>query len=420
MSVVPGHNAAPRLADPGRQGQLRDIRVVDFGWAWAGAVCGQVLGDFGAEVIKIESRTRLDPMRQGRPIIGTEPDPEQNPVCHNVNRNKFSFGVDIKSEEGVQLVRDLVAESDVVVENMTPGVLERLGLGYDDLRQVKPDLIMVSLPGVASDGPLSQVRSYGPVISSLSGLDSLVGYEGEAALGYQQPIADPNVGLHAAVAVLAALRHRKRTGKGQYIKTSQVRALLPMLGEAIAEYVLTGNVPGTTGNRKPGYAPHGVYASSGEDKWVTIAVRTEGEWSALCEAIGREDLLADERFRDLEGRDRNRVEIDEILTTWTSERSAAEATAVLQARGVAATPCLDTGERFGDPHLNEREATVTLDHPVLGTTFVFGAPWKMPKSPPSVWKRVPLLGEDTDAVLRDILDRSPDEIERLRAGGVVE
>jgi benzylsuccinate CoA-transferase BbsF subunit len=401
-------------------GALRGLRVVDFGWAWAGAVCGQVLADFGAEVIKIESSSRLDPMRQGRPIIGTELDPEQNPVCHNVNRNKFSFGVSAKHPEGARLLRELVAVSDVVVENMTPGAMPRLGLAYEDLREVNPQLVMVSLPGVANSGPLAEVRSYGPVVSALSGLDGLVGYEGEEPQGFQQPIGDPNVGLHAAVAVLAALRHRRRSGEGQHILTSQLRSLLPMLGEAVAEYALTGRVPGPAGTRRRGYAPHGIFPSQGEDKWVSIAVREESEWRALCAAIERPQLAQDPRYADQARREENRAPLEAEIAAWTARRTSAEATEVLQAAGVAAAPCLDVAERFSDPHFNANGDVVTLEHPVLGTTFVYGSPWKTSVQPPGVWKRVPLLGEDTDAILTGVLGLSAAEVAGLRAQGAVE
>jgi benzylsuccinate CoA-transferase BbsF subunit len=408
------------VADFGVDGALSWLRVVDFGWAWAGATCGQVLADFGAEVIKVESRTRLDPMRQGRPLVGKDPDPEQNPICHNVNRNKFSFSVDLKHPEGPGLVRSLVAEADVVIENMTPGALARLGLAYEDLAAVNPQLIMVSLPAVTSEGPLARTRAYAPTVSGLSGLDSLVGYEGEEPLGFQQALPDPNVGLHAAVGVLAALRHRKLTGAGQYIQTSQLRAMLPLLGEAVAEYALTGRVPGTKGNQRRGYAPHGTYPAVGDDKWVTIAVSGDTEWRGLCRALGRPELVDDPRFADGYERSLNHAELDQEIAAWTRTRDGMELVETLQAHGVAAAPCLDTGERFLHAHFQDREAYVPVEHPVLGNEFIYGAPWKLRDSQPGVWKRVPLLGEDTDAILRRILGLSDAEVARLREASALQ
>ena len=265
---------------------LSGIRVIDFGWAWAGAICGQMLGDFGAEVIKVESRSRLDPMRQGRPIIGDTPDPEQNPISSNVNRNKLSFAVNLKKPGAVDVVRRLIGLSDIVVENMSVGVLDRLGLGYQDLKDVRRDIIMVSLPAAGRTGPLSSVRAYGPTITGLSGVDSLVGYEGETPTGFQQPIADPNVGLHALLAVLAALRHRRRTGEGQYIEASQLQALLPLLGGPIAEYTMTGASSGASGQPSTGlrtlrhlrlHRPGSVGEyCSGHQRRMAVLVRGDG------------------------------------------------------------------------------------------------------------------------------------------------
>ena len=399
---------------------LSGTRVVDFGWAWAGAVCGQILGDFGAEVIKVESRSRLDPMRQGRPIIGDKPDPEQNPISSNVNRNKYSLAVNLKKSEAVDLVRKLVAISDVVVENMSVGVLDRLGLGYETLQAVRPDIIMVSLPAAGRTGPLSKIRAYGPTITGLSGLDSLVGYENEIPTGFQQPIADPNVGLHAVLAVLAALRHRRRTGEGQYIETSQLQTLLPLLGSAIAEYTMTGRVPGPQDNRRPGFAPYGTYACSGEDQWVSVAVATNQEWAALCGAIGLPGLESDSRFLTSGLREKNRLELDDLVSGWTLQRSAKDAAAALQSSGVAAAPCLGVEGRFLNEHFRDREVYVPVTHPVLGAEFIYATPWKFSKTPPRVFRRVPQLGEHNEYVVRDLLGMSDHKIADLKASGALE
>ena len=402
------------------RGALEGIRVVDFGWAWAGAVCGQVLADFGAEVVKIESRTRLDPMRMGRPIIGDKPDPEQNPIHSNVNRNKLSFTVNLKLPQGVELMRELVAKSDVVVENLSAGVLDRLGVGYENLRVVRPDIVMVSLPAASRTSALRTLRSYGPTISGLSGLDSLVGYEGEQPTGFQQNFGDPNVGLHAAVAVLAALRHRRCTGQGQYIETGQLQAMLPMLGEAVADYVMNRRVRGPVDNRRAGFAPYGTYPSLGTDKWISIAAHSHEEWEALCRTIGRKDLVTDERFVDSAARVRNRAELDRLIGEWSAGRDQHEAARTLQAAGVAAAPCLDVEGRFFDEHLQHREAYVPVLHPVLGSEYIFGIPWKFSVTPGKVARRAPMLGEHNDYILRDILGFDRARIDELRSAGVLE
>lgn len=399
---------------------MAGVRVVDFGWAWAGAVCGQILADFGAEVIKIESRSRLDPMRMGRPIVGDTPDPEQNPIASNVNRNKLSFTVNLKTQGGLALARKLVAESDVVVENLSAGTVDRLGLGYEDLRAVRPDIIMVSLPAAGVTGPLKDLRSYGPTINGLSGLDSLVGYEGEEPIGFQQAFGDPNVGMHAAVAVLAALRHRRRTGIGQFIETGQLQTMLPLLGEAVADYEMNGRVAGPVDNRRAGFAPYGTYPCSAEDSWVSIAVHTEDEWVGLCRAIEREDLLGDERFRDIESRARHRRVLDAKIAAWTSPLEDREAALRLQEAGVAAAPCLGVEARFFDEHLRSREAYIPVNHPVLGTEFIFGIPWKFSKTPGRIRRRAPMLGEHNTYVLESVLGLDQSEVDRYTEEGVLE
>ncbi len=401
-------------------GPLHGIRVIDFGWAWAGAVCGQVLGDFGAEVIKVESRTRLDPMRQGRPIVGSTPDPNQNPIASNVNRNKRSLAINLKAEGALPLVRELVARSDVVVENMSAGTLDRIGLGYDALREVKPDLIMVSLPAAGREGDLSNIRAYGTTITGLSGLDSLTGYEGAAPVGFQQTLADPNVGLHATFAVLAALRHRRRTGRGQYIVTSQLQAALPLVGIPIAEYQLTGRVPGPRGNRRSDLAPYGNYPTSEVDRWVAIAVGSDEEWSRLCHAMDRPDLVSDERFTDGYRRAVHAGELDEIVSAWTRGRTGAEIARILTERGVAAAECLGVEGRFFNEQLREREAYVPVDHPVLGTEYIYGVPWKFSRTPGRIYRRVPMLSEHNADVMREVLGLDEDEIVRLHEQGVLE
>ena len=415
-------DAIPRITESGTapRDAMEGLRVVDFGWAWAGAVCGQILADFGAEVIKIESRARLDPMRMGRPIVGDKPDPEQNPIASNVNRNKLSFTVNLKTEGGLALARQLIATSDIVIENLSTGTLDRLGLGYEAVRAVRPDIIMVSLPAAGRTGAFKDLRSYGPTINGLSGLDSLVGYEGEEPIGFQQAFGDPNVGLHAAVAVLAALRHRRRTGVGQYIETGQLQTMLPLLGEVVADYEMNGRVAGPVDNRRVGFAPYGTYPCAAEDSWVSIAVHTEDEWAALCRAIEREDLLRDKRFQDIESRARHRRVLDAEIAVWTSLLEDREAALRLQEAGVAAAPCLGVEARFFDEHLRSREAYVPVVHPVLGSEFIFGIPWKFSKTPGRIRRRAPMLGEHNSYVLGDLLGLDQTAIDRYEAEGALE
>ena len=266
---------------------LAGYRVLDFGWVLAGALPGMILADMGAEVIKVETRQRLDYMRMGRPIVGDQPDPEQNPMFHNVNRGKLSVTLNIGEPDAVELAKSLAARCDVVIENFSPGVMERLGLGYETLRSIKPDIIMASISSTGQEGPLRDLRAYAPSIGSLSGLDSAMGYEGGGPLGLKHAFGDICGALHAVFAIVSALYNRKRTGQGQYIDVSMLRATVVTQGVGLMEHALTGRSLRPRGNYDPTMAPYGNYPCAGEDKWVSIAVASESEWQGLVDAMGQ-------------------------------------------------------------------------------------------------------------------------------------
>lgn len=396
-------------------GQLpfEGYRVVDFGWVWAGAVPGQVLADMGAEVIKVESRARLDLMRRGRPIIGDKPDPEQNHMFHNINRNKLSIAVNMKTERGIELLRNLISQSDVVIENFAPGFMDRVGLSYRHISLLKPDIVMLSMSAVGQEGPMADVRSYAAIVAALSGMDVMVGYPGEPPLGMQQAYPDPNASLHAAVALLAALWHRELTGEGNYIDVSQVETGVSVLGEAMMAYQLRREIP-DTGHLPPSdAAPHGHYPTEGDDRWVAIAVQTDSQFQALCGVMGRPELARDSRFSTVPERVAHRSELDRIVAAWTTHQAHYEVTGKLQEVGIPAAPLLGHDERLFDPHFQDRGIHVEIEHPVLGAEVLYGAAWKMSASQGGVLRRAPLLGEHNSYVFTEILGMSPDEIRAL-------
>ena len=384
------------------------IRVLDLGWVWAGAVAGHVFADMGAEVIKVETRKRLDPARQGRPIVGDVPDPEQNPLFHNVNRGKKSLTIDITTAEGRDLVLRLAAISDVVVENMSPHALAKAGLDYPNMRRVNPQVVMLSYPVMGQTGPFNELRGYGNAAGALVGLDSVgADPDGDDLCGFNHVLGDPAAGQFAVIALLAALRHRDKTGEGQYVDLSMVESVGTMLGEATMAFEMNGEVAGPRGNRHPFLAPHGAYPCADDDKWAAIAVETGDEWQALCAVTGRGDLAEDASLATYEGRAARRGEIDDAIAAWTKERSHYDVTEALQAVGVAATPCLDQEGRFFDPHLQARECYVDTDHPVLGSEPLYGIPYKLSERPGAVRGRAPLLGEHNEEVLGGLLGVPP-------------
>ncbi len=392
---------------------LEGIRVVDFGWVWAGAVPGHVLADMGAEVIKIETMTRLDYMRQGRPIVGTEKDPEQNPMFQNVNRGKLSFRVDMTKPEGAALLLRLVALSDVVIENFTPGVLDKFGLGWETLQATRPDLIMCSMSAVGQEGPLRDIRTYAAMISALSGMDSLAGYEGGRVLGVQQSYADPNASLHAVFAILAALWRRRSTGEGAYIDLSQWEAGTNVMGEAVIDYSLNGRVPGTVGTRHPRKSPHGNYPAAGEDKWMAISISSDGEWQSLVRWLGEPEWARGSRYATVEGRLRHREELDRLLSKETSRHDAADLEEGLRDQGVAAAALQNASTMPEHPAYVQREVFQSIEHPVLGHTPVYGLPWQGNGEVWRVPRRAPLLGEHNDYVLRELLGLGAEEVDKL-------
>jgi benzylsuccinate CoA-transferase BbsF subunit len=355
--------------------------VLDFGWAWAGGVVGSVLADFGADVVKVESRARLDPMRMDRPLLHEENAIEQGSLHQSVNRNKRSIAIDITQPRGAELVRELALTSDVMVENLSPGALDRHGLGYAELAAGNPRLVYLSLGAVGRDGPLRGIRSYAPVITALAGLDALTGYPGERILGLQQGIADPNASLHGVLAVLAALAERDRSGKGQLVDVSQLESLVSLIGGHVVALQLGADVDRAIGDRDTAAAPHGVYPAAGDDAWVAIACTGDPEWSALREVIGDPEWARAPELASAAGRLARVDELDARIGEWTATRDRWDIAQRLQARGVPAAPLLDTADRFADDHLQARGIYASVDHPILGSEMIYGVPWRLSRTP---------------------------------------
>jgi benzylsuccinate CoA-transferase BbsF subunit len=391
---------------------LEGYRIVDFGWVWAGTVLGHILADYGAETIKVESKRRLDGLRLGRVFeVGTAL--EVNPTFHNLNRNKLSITVDMQQPKGVDLLKSLISKSDVVVENYTPDVMKKRGLDYESLIKVKPDIIMISMRAAGDYGPLAHIVTYAPIITALSGIDSLVGYADGRPLGFRHAYADPTASLFGAFAILGALRYKKRTGKGQYIDLSQWEATTGLIGEAVMDYTMNKRVCGPQGNRHASMAPHGNYPCKEKDTWVSIAVKTEEEWAGLCKAMGNPVWAKDHRFIDKFGRLENSAYLDQCVAKWTSTYTDYEAAKILQKQGVAAAPLLVTEGIFADPHFNKRNTFVHIDHPVVGAEVIYNLPWKLSGCPTRKFRHAPLLGEHNKYVFGQLLGLSDEEIAKL-------
>ncbi|MBN1664504.1 MAG: CoA transferase [Deltaproteobacteria bacterium] len=406
---------------------LEGYRIIDFGTAWAGPMSTQLLADMGAEVIKVETQGRLDGLRMGRPIVGDDIAggdegkwPNLQPAFHALNRNKLSITVDIKTEEGLALIRDLIKISDVVSDNFSPGVMDRAGLGYDDLVKIKPDIICVSLSGVGQYGPLRDATLYANTIMALSGLSSLIGYKDEPLLGMSAvAYGDANASIHAAFIIQAALYHRKMTGEGQRIDLAEAQMGSSLMGEALMDYFMNGRVAKPQGNRHPYMAPHNNYPCEGEDKWVSIAVKTDEEWQGFCEAIGNPAWCRDRKFADAKSRWENQEELDRRISEWTIGQENNDVMELLQAAGVAAVSCLNTEDQYFDPHFNERQSHIEIEHPLVGVESLYGIPWRLSETPGDIHRPAPSIGEHNDYVFGELLGKAKTEIERLVKAKVI-
>jgi crotonobetainyl-CoA:carnitine CoA-transferase CaiB-like acyl-CoA transferase len=400
---------------------LEGVRVLDFTAVWAGPFCTQNLAHLGAEVIRVETMARTPCVtRLIPPFAEDEPGPGRAGYYNQYNQGKRSIVLNLRKPEAVELAYQLVEHSDVVTDNFAAGVMDRFGLGYEELRGIKPDIVQISMSGYGQTGPFRQFLGYGPPASALSGLFSLTGYTGggPAEIGVSYP--DPNAGLMGAYAILVALLHRDLTGEGQYIDQSQWEAVLVHMAEGLLEWDMREREPERQGNHDHVMAPHETYKALGDDdKWVSIVVATEDEWRALTRAIGQPGLAADERFATAARRKDNETVLDEIITAWTSQRDRWEVAETLQQAGVAAFPSMSNKDLAEDPHLTERGYLVRLEHPVVGKRIHAGIPWRMSGTPCAVQHAAPLAGADTDEVLRRLLDMPPNRIEELRAAEVV-
>jgi crotonobetainyl-CoA:carnitine CoA-transferase CaiB-like acyl-CoA transferase len=403
------HSVGSPDTSPLRGGPLQGVRVLEVTKIWAGPYAGKLLAFLGAEVIRVESRDSLDATRR----FGTK-DINDAPGFQAVNPGKHSVQLNMKHEDGRRLVKELAKVSDIFIENLRPRAAERLGLGYDALRTIKPDIVAVSMSMHGHEGPLSYQTGYAPSFSALAGICHLAGYEGGPPVLLNQRYGDSSYGTAAAFAAVVALYHRRRTGEGQFVDVSAVESLSAMLGDSFMDYFVTGHVPARDGNRHPEMAPHGCYPCTDEE-WISLAVQTDAEWRALCEAMGEPALAAEPRYADARARQLNVHELDNTLAAWTRDKNARELGAELQARGVAAFKSLNSIDLVSDEHLWQRGFYSYVTDDKQRSIPIVGAPWRMSVTSPSIARAAPLLGEHNDYVLGELLGLSAQERERLAA-----
>jgi benzylsuccinate CoA-transferase BbsF subunit len=373
------------------------------------------MAHLGAEVIRIESQQRPCVTRLIPSFADDIPGPNRAGYFNQYNQGKKSLLLDLARPQAQEIVKKLVAKSDIVVQNFSAGAIDRMGLGYETLKQIKPDILMISICGYGQTGPERQYMGYGPASVPLAGISSLSGYRGRGPAEVGISYGDPNAGIFGAFAALAALAYRQRTGKGVHVDVALWEALLALLPEGLLDYAMNKTQPERDGNRDRGMAPHGCFKCKGDDdKWVTIVCGTEAEWQALCKAMGKPELATDKRFANVTARKANEDALEEIITAWTKERDRWEVTEVLQKASVAAFPSLSNKDLATSPHLTARGYLVQQEHPEVGKRIHAGIPWQMSGTPCEVQAAAPLRGQHTDYVLRDLLGLSEAEVQKLR------
>lgn len=397
----------PRL----RGGPLQGVRVAELTKVWAGPYVGKLLSFLGAEVIRVESLESLDLTR----AYGVT-DLNKAPGFQAVNPQKLSVQIDMKTPEGVALLMDLLVKSDVVVENLRPGAVRRAGLGYEAVRKLKPDIVFVSMGMYGDEGPLSYQTGYAPCFAALGGVSLMVGYEGESPAGMNVRYADSTFGAAAAYATVVALLHRRRTGVGQFVDVSAVECMTSMIGDAMMEFALRGEVRAGEGNRHPEMAPHGVYPCR-DGEWLSIAVSSDRAFAALCEVMELPGLGQSADYATLAARQAHEPALDDLVAAWTAGQDASELAARLQRQGIAAARSQSSVNLVADPQLwADGFYREVRDAAGEGRSIV-GPSWKLSRDA-AITDAAPLLGEHNAYVFGEVLGLSAERQQQLSESGV--
>jgi len=401
-----------------------------------GSVATRLLADFGAEVIKIEDRIRIDTPRR-LPIYKDEParnfgeeligaDPNKGGLFNNYSRNKLGVTINMRTPEGRQLAERLIAKSSVVSENFAPGVMERWGLTYERLRQLSPGVIYARMSGYGHSGPHAEYRSYGPVVQAVSGLSYISGLPGREPSGWGLSYMDNQAAFYNSAALLMAIYRRNQTGEGTEIDVSAIEAGITLVGPILLDVSVNGHSAVRddypTGNRLewPDAAPHGVYPAAGEDRWVAIAVFDDAQWAGLVKVLGQPAWAGAPELSTQAGRHAHQDTLDEHLSAWTRQHDRHEIMELLQAEGVPAGAVQNAKDlNETDPQIRHRGVFFEMDHPVIGWARFEGNPFQFSSTGPDNWRSAPLLGEDNEYVFKDIVGVDDDEFEHLQAGGVI-
>jgi formyl-CoA transferase len=393
---------------------LQGIRILDMTHNQAGPACTQILAWLGAEVIKLEQPGKGDEAR-----VNARDIPNADSLFYLLlNANKKSIALNLKTDDGKALFSKLIGQCDVLVENFAPGALERLGFGYERLSELNPRLVYATIKGFGTYGPYSDYKSFEPVAQAMGGAMCASGYPDSPPTLTWAAIGDSGTGMHCAIGILAAIEQRHRTGRGDFVEVSMQDAVANLMRVNMREHMRYGHVPARTGNQLHHSVPGNVYPCrpGGPNDYVYVFTR-DRMWPAFAKAIGREDLIDDPRYCTEDKRWAGRETVDAMISEWTRQRTKHEAMQILGAAGIPCGACQDAQDLLNDPHLREREMILEMEYPGRGKMQTIGCPIKLRDSRVAL-ERPPLLGENTDALLRDLCDVAPEDLERLRRDGI--
>lgn len=398
---------------------LEGVKVADFTWVWTGPTTTKVLADFGATVLRIESQKRPGVWRIQPPFKDDKPGFNRGGVFNSINTSKMSITIDLSNPKGKDLAKQFVAWADVVTDNFAGGAMERMGLSYETLKEIKPDIIMMSSALMGQTGPWHDSPGYGDQLSAISGLHEISGWPDRipGEIGFYTDFIAPRFN---ALTILAALDYRRRTGKGQYLDIAQHQGGVQFMAPLLLDYEVNGRVATRQGNYDPYAAPHGIYPCKGEDRFCAIAVNTDEEWQSFCGVLGNPDWTEEAGFATLESRLENLEELDKRVKEWTVTLTDDEIMKTLQEAGVGAGRVGDTRDQMeNDPQLQFREFYQEREHPELGKYHPPRQPCVLSKTPCDI-KRAPLIGEHSQYALEEILGLGDDEIQELVMAEVIQ
>ena len=397
-----------------KKGALSDLRVIEMGQLLAGPFCGQLLGDFGAEVIKVEPPEIGDPMRQW----GREKPHGKSLWWPVVARNKKSITVNLRVEEGQKIIKELVKDSDILIENFRPGTLERWNMSYETLSEINPRLIMVRVSGYGQTGPYSKRAGFGAIGEAMGGLRYVSGDPSTQPSRMGISIGDELAAMHACMGALMAIHARERTGKGQVVDSAIYESVLNMMESLVTEHHVAGYTRERTGPIIPNVAPSNIFETS-DQQMILIAANQDGVFSRLCKVMDMPQLSSDERYSTHSARGKNQQELDDLINDWTKTKSLKEVESLCNENGIPAGLIYKAKDMIEDPHFKAREAIIDIEHPEFGLIKMQNVAPKLSRNPGEVRQVGPKLGEHNNYVFLDILKRTEDEMRSLKEAGVI-